>query len=98
MAYTVSTPLSMISEIDSNFRFQNRGIGVISGTTEIDGVASPCRVFLHTSDGTQIGYIRTGDSGTYSFTGLAPGHYRLVIEDDNALDKQGKIVRVMIAS
>lgn len=73
-----------------------RGAGVISGVTKIDNIVSPCRVFLHDSDGTLRGYRRTGADGAYSFKGLPPGEYRLVVEDDRQTARRSKVEHVVI--
>lgn len=77
-------------------RFWNRGDGVISGVTKIDNIISPCRVFLHTADGTLRGFRRTGTDGAYSFIGLAPGEYRLVIEDDRQTARRSKVEHIVL--
>lgn len=74
-----------------------RGDGTIAGTTKIDGTAAPCRVFLHASDGTLLGYRRSDSNGAYQFLGLAPGDYRLVVEDDSRGIRRGKIELVTVA-
>ena len=73
-----------------------RGDGVISGVTKIDNIASPCRVFLHDADGTLRGYRQTGADGAYSFIGLPPGDYRLVIEDDRQTTRRSKVEHVVV--
>ena len=75
-----------------------KGTGVISGVTKIASIISPCRVFLHDADGTLRGFRRTGSDGTYSFTGLPEGEYRLVIEDDRETSYRSKVEHVRIGT
>ena len=51
----------------------------ISGTVadELDEPWSGMEVFLHRDHGAAVGTATTGDSGTFAFTGLQPGAYRL---------------------
>lgn len=76
-----------------------RGVGVISGTTKVGahpGTAAPCRVNLHSVDGTLLSYTRTGVSGAYSFIGLASGDYMLLIQDEATNVWRGKTEYVTI--
>lgn len=79
------------------YRMGTRGVGIISGITKINLVASPCRVFLHDADGTLRGFRRTGPDGAYTFRGLAGGDYRLVIEDDRRGLRRPKVELVVVA-
>lgn len=97
MAFTAQTQLQTFPTRDPLYRRQGGGAGVISGITQIDGVTASCRVFLYAADGVQIDYVRTEADGVYSFSNLASGTYRLIVEDDMSLTKQGMIVRVDIA-
>lgn len=79
----------------SDLRAERRGSLAIAGVTRIDGAAAPCRVHLHdASDGSMVGYRRTGVAGTYEFQNLAPGKYYLVILDDRADTKRAKVEHV----
>lgn len=71
---------------------------MVSGATKIDNVAAPCRVFLHNADGTLRGYRRTGADGSYTFIGLPPGEYRLVIEDDRQGSRRSKVEHVVVTA
>lgn len=73
-----------------------RGTGVINGITKIDNLAAPCRVFLHDADGTLRGFRRTGQNGSYTFLGLPPGDYRLVVEDDQQGTRRAKVEHVRL--
>lgn len=73
-----------------------RGSSVISGTTKIDLTAQPCRVFLHAADGTLVAFRRSANDGTYSFLGIGPGEYRLVIEDDRHTARRSKVEHVVV--
>lgn len=77
-------------------RLWARGGGVISGVTKLDGALTPCRVFLHSADGTLRGFRRTGSNGAYSFIGLPAGEYRLIIEDDRQAARRSKVEHVII--
>lgn len=77
-------------------RLPDHGTGVISGTTKLDNVATPCRVFLHAADGTLWAYRRSGNDGTYSFVGLPAQEYRLVIEDDRQGTRRSKVEHVVV--
>lgn len=59
-----------------------RGTKTISGTTKIAGSTATCRVYLYLQDGSLIGFRRTTSTGAYSFLGLAPGDYRIVVEQE----------------
>ena len=72
-----------------------RGRGVISGTTKQYNIAGPCKVWLHSEDGTLMGFRRTGAAGTYTFRGLPPNYYFLVIADDS-LAVRSKVEHVLI--
>lgn len=63
-------------------RVPEHGAGVILGTTKELTVASPCKVWLFQESGMLMGFRRTEAGGTYSFVGLPPGYYFLVIADD----------------
>lgn len=98
MAFATKQVVDQVTPItcEGTLRLWARGSGVISGTTKIDNVASACRVFLHTADGTLRGYRRTAADGLYSFLGLPPGEYRLVIEDDRQGTRRSKVEHVVV--
>lgn len=73
------------------------GTGEISGVTRIDGVLSPCRVFLYNDTGWLLDYRRTNDvTCDFLFRFLKGGTYRLVIEDDKQYNKNPKAVYVNV--
>ena len=75
----------------------NRGTGYISGTTKIDGVESACRVSLFTVDGTQLGHVLTlSGVGTYTFYGLWPQEYYLVIADNGQTVRRAKVEHTIV--
>lgn len=90
------TPITGPSNCGGLMRVPAHGTGVVSGTTKIDTLTAPCRVFLHDADGTLRGYRRTGSDGAYSFVGLLPGEYRLVIEDDRQGTRRSKVEHVIV--
>ena len=99
MAFLSAQSLSALSlpvNCGGECRPGERGPGRIAGTTKLDGTPTPCRVFLHTADGTLVSYQRTGASGQYEFIGLPVGPYRLVIEDDRQAARRSKVEHVIL--
>ena len=74
------TPTLMAEELVPGIsKLYQLGTGVISGTTQIDGVAASCRVRLeYYNDPTDI--ILSAANGTYTFTGLLAGKWQLIVE------------------
>lgn len=77
-------------------RLIERGAGVVSGVTKIDGVAAPCRVHLHQQTGMLVDYMRSSASGVYNFYGLPKGEYYLVIGDDSHTARRSKVEHIIV--
>ncbi|MCD9097029.1 carboxypeptidase-like regulatory domain-containing protein [Luteimonas fraxinea] len=97
MAFANKVEIPGFSNCGGLRRLYDRGTGVVSGVSKIAGLPAPCRVFLHESNGALRGFRRTGANGTYSFIGLPPGEYRLVIEDDNKTLNRSKVEHVVVS-
>ena len=91
MAFATKTQLPTFLNCGGRQRLYIRGTGVVSGVIQIEGVPSPGCVYLHEAGGALRGYRETGNNGAYTFLGLAPGSYRLVIED---LGKRQRLPKV----
>lgn len=98
MAKTVEdlSPLITPRSQGGVMRMPERGVGVVSGTTKIDTIAAPCRVYLHQSTGMLVDYMRSDASGVYSFVGLPVGDYYLVIADDSQGTRRSKVEHVIV--
>lgn len=85
---------------DAHRKLEYRGQGAISGITTLGPnlTPGPCRVFLHDLDGTFVAFRRSDENGLYIFDYLREGPYRLIIEDDNRQEYQGKIQYVEAVS
>lgn len=92
----MSLPAQPLAQIVSFTRAVSRGAGTIAGVTSVDGVPVPCKVMLYTTRNVFIGYRRSGSSGVYSFTSVAPGRYYLVITDDNQGTHRSKVEHVEV--
>lgn len=97
MAFSTKLELPSLQSCGGRQRPYDRGTGVVSGVAKISGVPAPCRIFLHESNGALRGFRRTGADGVYSFIGLPPGEYRLVVEDDNKTLSRSKIEHVVVS-
>lgn len=92
----MSLPLALVGPTTSATRVLRKGSGAIAGTTSVGGAAASCRVTLFSSDHMLIGFRRTGTDGTYSFPGLRPGSYYLLIADDNQGTHRAKVEHVEV--
>ena len=93
----MSLPTQFLAKIDGGVRTHARGALEIAGVTKISGVSASCRVFMHDVWGGELlGYRRTGSDGVYSFPNLAAGDYYLVVVDDQANLKRGKVEHVSL--
>lgn len=92
----MSLPVVVLTRYVLAARTIAAGNATISGTTKILGVAAPCRVFLFDLDGRNVGFVRTGTDGLYTFAGLAAGQYTLVILDDKQDTKRGKVEHILL--
>lgn len=103
MAWALGTDLKGLRTADQNCgglrRMLVQGTGTISGTTKQGagaGAVAPCRVYLMTCDGVLVGFRRTDTSGTYSFLGLAPGRYMLLVQDDQQDNWRPKVELIVV--
>ena len=92
----IELPGTLLSNCGGLRRPWAQGTGVINGITKVDNLAASCRVFLYTGDGTLRGYRRTKADGLYTFLGLHPGDYRLVVEDDQQGTRRSKVEHVRL--
>lgn len=96
MTFAVKQTILTLTQCGGLRRSISRGTGVVSGTTSIAGVASPCRVELRDGDDTRVAFMRSSASGVYSFIGLAPGEYSIVIRDDKQTAHRAKVEHVVV--